>query len=316
MLLVGENHCMQYTGEIAALATALLWSFTAICFSEAGKLIGSFAVNKIRLVFAIVIYATILMFTVGSPIPQGLTTQHWFWLTLSGVIGLVLGDGCGFKALVMIGPRLMTLIAASTPIWTTLIAWIFLGEHLRTHNLVGIAITVSGITWVVLERRDSSRNSIHLEHPDAGTLTKGVLLALGAAICQATGLVLSKQGMLHAGAPVAPLVASYTRMLGSTVLIWTMSGLRGKLPETVGHVTNRRAMLFTLAGALFGPFLGIWMSLVAVSRIEAGIAATLNSITPILIIPTVILFYGEKVTMRAIIGALVAVSGVAVLFLS
>ncbi len=307
---------MQYTGEIAALATALLWSFTAVCFSEAGKLIGSFAVNKIRLVFAITIYAIILTLTNGSPIPQGLAPEQWFWLTLSGVIGLVLGDGCGFKALVMIGPRLMTLIAASTPIWTTLIAWIFLGEHLRGQDLVGIAVTVAGITWVVMERRDGNHNALHHEHPDSGTMTKGLLLALGAALFQATGLVMSKQGMLHAGETVFPLTASYTRMLGSTLLIWSMSGLRGKLRETVSHTANRKAMLFTLAGAVFGPFLGVWMSLVAVSRIEAGVAATLNSITPILIIPTVILVYKETVTMRAIIGALVAVGGVALLFLS
>jgi drug/metabolite transporter (DMT)-like permease len=78
---------------------------------------------------------------------------------------------------------------------------------------------------------------------------------------------------------------------------------------------NGRAMAFAFAGATAGPFLGVWMSLVAVSKIEAGIAATLNATTPVMIIPIVLWYYKEKVSTRAILGAVVAVIGVAMLFL-
>jgi drug/metabolite transporter (DMT)-like permease len=307
---------MLYLGELAALSTALFWSFTAIFFSEAGKLIGSFHVNKIRLVFAFFIYVIILLITTGYPLPTGLNTEQIVWLSLSALIGLVIGDGCGFKALVMIGPRLATLILASTPIMATAIAWLFLGEKLKMLDLCGILITIAGIVWVVSERGDKKQD-LHKDHPDAGTLTKGILLALVAALSQAAGLVFSKKGMMAmGGVTVPPLQASCIRITSAMIIIWLFSLVaRGKVKETIAASGNRKAMLFTLGGAFFGPFLGVWMSLVAVAHVEAGIAATLNATTPVLIIPLLVFVYKEKVSWRAMIGAFVAVAGVALLFL-
>jgi drug/metabolite transporter (DMT)-like permease len=312
-----RRETMQYIGELAALSTALFWSFTAIFFSEAGKLIGSFHVNKIRLVFAFLIYVIILLITTGYPLPTGLNSEQIFWLTLSALIGLVIGDGCGFKALVMIGPRLATLIMASTPIMATVIAWIFLGEKLKAIDLVGIFITIGGISWVISERTGNKSQALHVDHPDAGTLAKGILLALVASLSQATGLVFSKKGMMAmGGTTVPPLQASCVRITSAMILIWLFSIFaRGKVKETLASTKDRRAMAFTFGGAFFGPFLGVWMSLVAVAHVEAGIAATLNATTPVLIIPAVIFVYKEKISWRAIAGAVVAVAGVAMLFL-
>jgi drug/metabolite transporter (DMT)-like permease len=305
---------MHYAGELAALSTALLWSFTAVFFSLAGKRIGSFNVNKIRLVFAAIIYVVVLLITTGHPLPIGLNSSQLFWLTLSGLIGLVIGDGCGFKSLVMIGPRLATLVMASAPIMATVIAWVFLGEKLKLIELAGITVTITGIAWVVSERHYGV-NGLAEGHPDAGTLTRGVILALIASLGQATGLVLSKHAMLDLGSNVPPLEASAVRIMTSLVIIWSYSALSGKLPQTIRSLKDGRAMLYSGGGAFFGPFLGVWSSLVAVSLIETGIAATLNATTPVLIIPTVILVYREKVTFRAVLGAIVAVIGVALLFL-
>ena len=217
--------------------------------------------------------------------------------------------------MVMIGPRLATLIMASTPIMTTLIAWFFLGEKLRLIELAGIVVTISGIVWVVSERQFKN-SGLEKNHPDAGTMAVGILLALGASLGQAAGLVLSKQGMLYAGAAVSPLEASYTRMLVAAPILWSLSLFRGKLAESKEAIKNRRAMMFAFLGATFGPFFGVWMSLVAVSKIEAGIAATISATTPVLIIPVVRYFYKEKISMRAILGAVIAVVGVAMLFLT
>lgn len=306
---------MEFVGELAALATALLWSFTAIFFSEAGKRIGSFHVNKIRLVFAVCIYTLVLFASTGELFPTHVNREQWFWLGLSGFIGLVLGDGCGFKSLVMIGPRLATLIMASTPIMTTLIAWFFLDEKLKLLDMIGIAITISGIAWVVLER-NSNRSPLDRSHPDAGTLAKGVLLALLASLGQASGLVFSKHGMLNVGPAVQPLEASFVRMIVALIIIWGFSALRGTLGESYRALKNLPAMGFTMGGAAFGPFLGVWMSLVSVSYLAAGISATLSSMAPVLIIPTIVLYYKEKVSPRAVLGACLAVIGVAILFLA
>ncbi len=309
---------MPYVGELAGLATALLWAFTSIFFSQAGRLIGSFSVNKVRLLIAVGLYAALSLAATGCPYPQHINAQQLFWLGLSGLVGLVIGDSCGFKALVMIGPRLTTLIYASAPIMTTIIAWIFLGERLSLLNLVGIGITIGGISWVVLERRFDRNNRFNLrsDHPDRGSLIKGVMLALGAALGQASGLVLAKQGMFHAGGTVQPLEASFVRMAVALVVIWIIAVARGQLSQTISVMKNVRALSFCAAGAFVGPFLGVWMSLVAIKYIATGLAAALNSTTPVMILPIVALGYKEKITMRAALGAMIAVCGVALIFLS
>ncbi len=309
---------MLYIGETAALATAVLWALTSIFFAEAGKRIGSFRVNSIRLLMAVGMYCIVLGLTRGHLLPPDLNREQFMWLALSGLVGLVFGDGCGFKALVMIGPRLTTLMYAGAPVLATVIAWIFLGEHLGVWAVVGIAVTISGISWVVLERRHKRNgpNDLGRSHPDAGSLRWGVLLGMGAALGQAAGLVMAKQGMLHAGGVVEPLEASLVRMMVALVAIWLLAALRGELAYTLAALKDGRALAFCGAGAVVGPFLGVWMSLVALKYIATGIAATLNSMTPVAIIPLVIRYYKEKVTLRAALGAVVAVGGVAILFLS
>jgi len=309
---------MPYAGELAALATAVCWSFTAIFFSESGRRIGSFRVNAIRLLFAVTMYIVILLLYTGRIFPEHLNREQVFYLALSGLIGLVIGDGCGFKALVMIGPRLTTLLWGTAPIMATAIAWAFLGEKLAWLHLLGIAVTVGGVSWVVAERRFKNHNQFNLQtdHPDSGTLTKGVVLGLLAALGQAAGLILSKHAMLNCGDTLDPLPASFLRMLSSAIMIWLFATLRGKARDTLGAFRDGKAMAFALGGAVFGPILGVWSSLVAVALIPAGIAATLNATTPVWINPNVVLYYKEKVSPRAIIGAILAVIGVALLFVT
>jgi drug/metabolite transporter (DMT)-like permease len=308
---------IPHLGEISALAAAFFWSFTAVFFSEAGRMIGSYRVNKIRLIFAVVIYMIVLTITTGHPIPTGLNMAQIGWLSLSGLIGLVIGDSAGFKALVMIGPRLTTLLFCTVPIVTTLVAWVFLGEKLHIVDLLGVAITIAGVSWVVMERRYQQTNhfGLHADHPDCGTLARGVMLASIASVCQALGLVLSKQGMMFSGSTVDPMQASLVRMIAAVVVIWGWALFRGEVKGALDAAKNGKAMLLTLGGATFGPFLGVWSSLVALAHTSAGIAATLNSTSPILILPTVILYYKERVSVRAIVGAIIAVIGVTILFL-
>jgi drug/metabolite transporter (DMT)-like permease len=255
--------------------------------------------------------------TTGVPWPAGVGTDAILWLSLSSFIGIVIGDSLLFKAFILIGPRLTTLIFASSPILATVIAWFFLGEKLGWLDLAGVVITLSGISWVVSERQFNAVAS----QPRSRYTTEGrgfvlgILYAFGGALGQAAGLVTSKQGMLGTGQVVPPLEASFVRILFAVVATWLISAARGQLKQTLTAVKNRPAMWLTLGGTVVGPFLGIWLSLVAVSYIEAGIAATLMAMVPVLVIPLVVILHKERVSFRAVFGAVVAVGGVALIFL-
>jgi drug/metabolite transporter (DMT)-like permease len=304
---------MEFFGEIIALTTGLCWAFTSLFFAEAGRLVGAFKVNKIRLLIAAVIYSIILFFTTGHLFPDNLIWQHVFWLGISGFIGFVIGDGAGFKAFVVIGPRLTTLIYASAPVMAALMAWGFLGERLNFLDIIGMTVTIGGIIWVVSERQ--AKNNVAKDHPDAGSTAKGIFYSFIFGFGQAAGLILSKHAMINLDEPIDPMEASFIRILVAMVIIWIMSAFRGQLKETIAVFKNRRALGFLVGGSICGPFLGVWTSLIAVRVIAAGFAATLNSTVPIWILPIVKIYYKEKLSWRVILGTIITVGGVALLML-
>ena len=104
-------------------------------------------------------------------------------------------------------------------------------------------------------------------------------------------------------------------MIAAAVTIWTYALLRGQARSTLLLLRQPSIARAVIAGAILGPFLGVWLSLIAVKYVEAGIAATIMATVPVLILPLVVLIYREKVSPRAVFGALVAVGGVAMLFL-
>jgi drug/metabolite transporter (DMT)-like permease len=205
------------------------------------------------------------------------------------------------------------LIYASAPVMAAVIAWGFLGETLNLLDIVGMTITIGGITWVVSERQ--AKNNIDSTHPDAGSKAKGIVYSLIFSFGQAAGLILSKHAMINLDQPIDPMEASFIRILVATVVIWIMSVMRGQFFETIKVFKNKKAILTMIGGAFFGPFLGVWMSLVAVRIIAAGVAATLNSTTPIWILPIVRIYYKEKLSFRVILGTVITVGGVALLML-
>jgi drug/metabolite transporter (DMT)-like permease len=297
----------SFWGELAALGTASCWTLASLVFTRAGRQIGAFNLNKLRIPIAAICLAGAVVVTGSSHDLMQLARGDVVWLALSGLIGLVLGDSCYFRSLVILGPRRATLLMSSAPVMAALLALVFLGEHLGWIAWLGIAITLAGIAWVTTERDFHSENSPH------GSKAFGVLLGLGGAAGQAIGLVIAKRVLI--GSDIAPLVATLLRMIAATVGIWAYALVLGQGRSTVALLGQASVRWVVAAGAILGPFVGVWLSLVSVKHIEAGVAATIMAIVPVLILPLVVLLYRERVTSRAVLGAIVAVGGVAMLFL-
>lgn len=299
---------MLYAGDLAALMTAVLWSFTSLFFTSAGRLIGSRWVNRIRIPMAVVLLGALHFVMSGYLWPSGVEPEAYLYLAASGVIGLTLGDSFLFKALVIMGPRRTLVVFATWPIFASLTAWVTLGETLGVLALTGITLTIAGVIWVTAERQFETNQ---VKYAESGSPRLGVCLAILAAAGQAIGLVLAKAGM---GDSIAPLPATLIRMVAAAVAVWILALFRNDLKNIASVFKNRKALLFTMGGAVCGPFMGVWMSLTAVKYTATGIASAIMSITPILVIPLIVIFYKEKVSLRAVLGAVLAVAGVVMLF--
>jgi len=298
----------NYFGEIAALATALFWTFSAIAFESAGKKVGSLSVNLIRLIIGFAFLSIYSFFARGLLFPTDATTENWTWLLLSGTVGFVIGDLCLFQAYVVIGSRISMLILSLTPAITALLGWIVLGEKLSWMNILGMTIVLTGILLVIVRKNNNSSTDkkTNINYPIAG-----ILLALGGAFGQGLGMVLSKKGM----AGYDPFASNQIRTIAGIIGFIVVLTIFKRWPFFAKAVKNRKAMTSISIGAFFGAFLGVSFSLIAVKYTDTGIAATLMSIRPVLIIPFAITFFKEKVTLKEIIGAAIAVTGVVIFFI-
>lgn len=291
-------------GEIAALGTAVCWTITAVCFESAGKKVGSLAVNFIRLILAFILLGIFTLITRGMFLPFDATGANWFWLLISGLIGLVIGDLFLFQAYVEIGSRISMLIMSSAPPITAIIGFLFMGEKITLVAAFGMLIAMLGIAIVILSRNIDDKK-IKLSHSP-----KGLVYAFIGALGQAFGLIFSKFGMGGYNPFAATQIRVIAAIIGFAVAI-TISKKWGKLNIAIN---DHNAMKNISIGSFFGPFLGVSLSLLAVQYTATGIVSTIVSLSPILIIPASILVFKEKVLPKEIFGALVSIIGVALLF--
>jgi drug/metabolite transporter (DMT)-like permease len=267
---------MNFIGELAALATSFFFAMTALIFTSTGRLVGSQVTNLMRLSFALVYLIILNIILFQEPLPFSAGASRWIWLSLSGIIGLSLGDAFLFQSLISVGPRLGTLLLSLAPIFGSIMAWIFFGETLTALQITGIVLALAGIGWVV---------SSHQEPPNTphGHTRRGVIFGVLAGLGQAVGLVLSKQGMFE---DFSPFQANAIRMLAAVIFIWAWTVLEGKVTTTITALREKPKVVGPLAlGALVGPVLGVSASLLAVQHAEIGVASTLMALPPVIILP-------------------------------
>jgi drug/metabolite transporter (DMT)-like permease len=302
-------------GEIAALATAVCWALSSIYFTSTSKEIGALPVNRIRLVFAVLLLMVAHTALTGQVLPLGAEPERWLWLGLSGIVGLVLGDTFLFKAFALIGNRLGTLIMAGVPVLSGLLAWIFLGESLALKEVLGILVCVGGIALVVLERTAKAEGADPNPHAAAQARQRllGIVYAVGGAAGQAGGLVLANIGLAGNYPSISGVMI---RMLVAMIAIWALTLVSGQAKPTLQALFKRPSTTRSLlAGSLVGPFIGVWLSQIAVQNSYVGIASTLMAMTPIIMLPIAHYYYKERLSPRALLGTFIALAGVAVIFL-
>ncbi len=295
-----------HTGEFAALLTAVFWTITALANETASRKIGSLTVNIIRLFLAVIFLSLYNLFARGYLVPSDASLYNWIWLSLSGLVGFVFGDYFLFRAFSVIGSRFSMLIMTTVPLLTAFFGWMMIGEKLSLLHFTGMVLTFTGISLAIFSRNGKGEKLTLKLAPS------GILFALGGAVGQALGLVLSKIGMQGSYDPFA---ATQIRVFAGAGGFAVLAFMLSRWSDVAKGVKDRKAFTAVSTGAFFGPFLGVSFSLMAVKFTQAGIASTIMAIVPVLIIPPSVLMYREKVTLAEIAGAVISVSGTAIFFI-
>lgn len=294
---------MIFIGEIAAAFAAMLWSVNAIVLSEAVVKVGSFNVNIGRLFFASILLLITIYFLNSS---FNLYWEQYYYLILSGIIGLVIGDYGMLKSYEIIGPRLGMLMMSLVPPISVVLAFVILGETLSVIQIIGIIVTTLGIAIVVLQKKNKT-DRFHF------TL-KGGMYGLIASVGQAVGLIYAKEAFNFA--ELDEFVAAFIRIFFSFILLIIIGRILGFSKNSIRVFRkDKKSLKLIILGAILGPYLGITSSLVAVANTHVGIASTLMATVPVLMLPISKFYYKEKLSSISIIGTIIAVVGVTILFL-
>ena len=299
------NNLSNYIGELSALTAAFLWAISSVVYSLLGQRIPPLQLNFLKGIIAI----TFILLTL---LCQEITVNSFnvfsvILLSISGVIGIGLGDTAYFLALNNLGARRTLLLETLDPPLSALLAWIVIGEALDTVAWCGIFLTLLGITWVISERN-------FLETNNNLTIVKGVIWGILAALTQAGGAVLSRVALLNSD--ISSLESSLIRLVGGTGMVFCLGAIpwnHKSSSQPINFLSFRIMGTITLA-AFGSTYLGIWLQQTSLKFAPTGIAQTLLATSPIFVIP-IALVMKEKVTLRSILGVLIALSGISLLFI-
>ena len=304
---------MAYLGELISIGVAFSWTATALLSEFGSKRLGNLTLNVLRMALALLFSLVLFWVVMGSPLPPIGSMEACGWMLLSGLVGYVIGDFCLFQCYIIIGSRYGQLFMTLAPLSAALMAWVTLGQQMTMMSIVAMLVTLTGIGISVIGRGEHHKVSLKLP-------ANGVLFAIGAAICQGVGLVLSKIGMDHYQTTdmpewLIPFSANFFRcvagIIGFMLLLYWREGFAPL--RTAMH--DRKGLTVATATTVFGPFVGVGFSLMAVQYTDAGIASTLMAMTPVIILLPSYWLFGQKITWRSVLGALISVVGVSLFFL-
>jgi drug/metabolite transporter (DMT)-like permease len=294
-------------GELAALAAAACWAVASVMWTRLGQTFDEVALNFLKCTLAAGALAATLLVLDGRGWPAGLSRADLGWLALSGIAGLTIGDSAYFGALTRIGPRRTLLIWAMAPGISALAAWPILGEAVTLPMVLGMTVTLGGVVWVLRERvaDDGSPSG----EDDRARVALGVALACVALLGQSSANVLQKLGGIEAGA----LGLSVVRLSVGAAGLGIWLSVSGRVMSAAAPVREPKNLGLVILATAVGTYAGIWLAAYGLLHADVGVASTLNSTSPIFVLPLAALA-GERISRRAITGAFVAVAGVGVFF--
>jgi len=294
-----------YQGELAALLTAVFWTATSLAFETASRRMGTLPVNVLRLFLASIFLIIVNSIRRGIAFPVDAGMHQWVWLAASGIVGFVIGDLFLFKSFTIISSRISMLIMTLVPPITALISIPILGEVMNARGILGMTLTIIGIGLAILARKGDSRKI------GFNFSKRGLLFALIGAVGQAVGLVMSKYGMQD----YDPLASTQIRLAAGWVGFVILITYLRKWSNVILSVKRKSGLYALFTGSVFGPFLGVSFSLIAIKYTQAGIASTLMSIVPVLIIIPAMVIFKQKPRWVEVLGAFLSVAGVALFFI-
>jgi len=291
---------------LAALGAALCWAVTPLLSVVPAERLGSIGFVRWRMYTALLFLGLVVPVTGRWSMPSG---NDFLALSLSGCIGIFLGDSFLFASMNIVGPRLSSLLFSTHAAITAMMAVIFLHETITPILILAFGLVTCGVMTATIFGR--AKNNAHLWEKSSGALFLGIVFGLLAAICQAVGAVLVKPALARG---LDPIVASMFRIAAAAFFHTIARFALPELTKNRGRLTPK-ILLQTGLGSVLAMGAGMSLLMFAFAHGDVAWSATLSSISPILILPLLWIHYKKSPAPGAWIGAAITFFGTALILL-
>jgi len=300
MIPSGEVEYLHFLGGLSALGSAFCWALAAILFRRIGSGVSPLGLNLGKGIVAF--FCLGFLFITIEYVPASL--QSVVVLSLSGLVGICLGDTLYFVVLNRLGPRLTLLLGSLIPVAVALMAFLFFQERVSVTSMFWLLLTICGVGYVLWERSPQG--------VDRTRWISGVMLGLLFIVAEAAGIMLTKVGVKDMPSVEATFIRQTAAVVGLSV--WGLA--TGSLIGWLQPLKDPSKRMKVLVASLIGAFIGTWLSVLALKLTYASVAAALNSTSPLFALPLVAWMMREKISQRAMYGSFIAVLGIAGYFIT
>ncbi len=239
------------TGLILAIISALSFSTGIVIVRKTSAAAGeSFSVTAVSVLIGIPFFALAVTLAGDWDKVLMVSWRALALLTAAGVIHFIFGRLLGYSAYRLIGANKATPFIMTNRFYTLLFSFLFLGENITVFIIAGVICMFLGAALTSAEQKTVTEKK---EKKFLSAETKGILLALAAALCWGTTPVLIKPGVEEIGSSIAGAFISYCAAAVVMLGLLMRRSLRQQvtqLPLVKSLTPMALAGLFTATGQL------------------------------------------------------------------
>lgn len=288
---------IPYFGELLSFLTAFVWALAVILFKKSGETIHPIALNMFKNILAMVLLLP-TMLLVGEKLFYPAPANEYWWLILSGAIGIGIGDTLFFKGLNMLGAGLLSIVDTLYLPMVIFLSIIWLGESLSVWQFMGVVAIIGAIILATYEKR-SEKLSRH-------NLIWGIIYGLTAMAAMAVSIVFTKP--LLERSPIIWLTE--IRLVGGVIVLLIVFAFHKSKRPILVSLTHAHGWKYMFWGSFLGAYLSMMIWLAGMKYAQASVASALNQTSNVLIFVLAAIFLKERFNFRRIAAIVIAMGGV------
>lgn len=296
-------------GELAALGTAISWTVSAVLYRRALSNTKPLQANIVRLGCTSLVLMGFVALIGKLSVFSSLPVYSVVLSSLSGLIGLGLGDTLYMVSLKQIGVSRAVPISCTYPLFSLLVALVIQPKTVAFEVIVAAVAIVFGI-WLLTREPESSEGMAQ-----AGFRIRGGLFALGAAVFWALSIAMINSAVTlpETGTLDSALVLNIIRVLSVAVFLLASTPLTDR-KFSFAKIQRKSLALLTLGG-LVALGLGWFLLTYSFLYIPEAQAVPISSTTPLFAVVSGMIFLKERITVRNVAGTIIIVLGIFLLFM-